>query len=299
MLPRLSTCCQDCQHAARKSNRLSCVIFIHRWGPDHRLTYASVKLTSIAVFWKLDLDYLCASRTAPNHSFRNPAERVMSILNLGLQSVGLARRQLDEESEKELKKCSTMAQMRELAVKKPSIKEALLDAVSPVKVTLAGITQRLELKGKQFIAGASATEADISELWSCLQQIDPEFVLCPTDKITHKKLPQKLQAFLKHCCRERHYFFDIKKCGDSVCTICKPPRLPSDMFAKVHHFPDPMPGEEGHYKSLKCLKQAQWKTTVLLLYKRSQQSDSFSILVCNMYATARLCCYVMSVECGG
>lgn len=86
----------------------------------------------------------------------------MSILNLGLQSVGLARRQLDEESEKELEKCSTMAQMRELAVKKPSIKEASLDAVSPVKVTLAGITLRLELKGKQFLAGASATEADIS-----------------------------------------------------------------------------------------------------------------------------------------
>ena len=134
------------------------------------------------------------------------------------------------------------------SVKKPSIKKALLDAMSPVKATLAGITQRLELKGKPFLAGASATEADISELWSCLQQIDPEFVLCPTDKITCKKLPQKLQAFLKHCCRECHYFFDIKKCGDVACTICKPPRLPSDMFANVHHFPDPMPGEEGHYK---------------------------------------------------
>ena len=104
-----------------------------------------------------------------------------------------------------------MAQVRELAVKKPSIKKALLDAMSPVKVTLVGITQRLELKGKPFL---SVTEADISEWWSCLQQIDPEFVLCPTDKITRKKLPQKLQAFLKHCCRERHYFFDIKKCGD-------------------------------------------------------------------------------------
>lgn len=40
---------------------------------------------------------------------------------------------------------------------------------------------------------------------------------------------------------------------------------------------------------MKCLKQAQWKTTVLL-YKRSQQSDSLSILVSNMSATARLCC---------
>ena len=60
-------------------------------GPDHRLTYTSVKLTLVELFRKLDLDYLCAARTAPHHSYRNSCERVMSILNLGLQSVGLAR----------------------------------------------------------------------------------------------------------------------------------------------------------------------------------------------------------------
>ena len=34
-------------------------------GPDHRLTYLSVKLSLIALFLKLDLDFLCACRTAP------------------------------------------------------------------------------------------------------------------------------------------------------------------------------------------------------------------------------------------
>ncbi len=63
-----------------------------------RLTFASVKCTLIALFRKLDLDYLCAARTAPYHSYRNPVERIMSIINLGLQSVGLARRQLDNEA---------------------------------------------------------------------------------------------------------------------------------------------------------------------------------------------------------
>ena len=29
-------------------------------GPDHRLTYVSVKLSLICLFLKLDLDYLCA-----------------------------------------------------------------------------------------------------------------------------------------------------------------------------------------------------------------------------------------------
>ena len=38
-------------------------------GPDHRLTYISVQLSLISLFLRLDLDYLCAARTAPFHSW--------------------------------------------------------------------------------------------------------------------------------------------------------------------------------------------------------------------------------------
>lgn len=58
-------------------------------GPDHRLTYLSVQLSVIALFLQLDLDVLIAARTAPCHSWANPVERVMSIVNLGLQCVGM------------------------------------------------------------------------------------------------------------------------------------------------------------------------------------------------------------------
>ena len=58
-------------------------------GPDHRLTYVSVQLSLIALYLNLDLDFLIACRTAPNHSWRNPVERIMSIINLGFQSVGV------------------------------------------------------------------------------------------------------------------------------------------------------------------------------------------------------------------
>ena len=65
------------------------VLFIYSdGGPDHRLTYLSVKQSLIALFLKLNLDY---ARTAPYHSYCNPVERIMSILNLGLQAVALAR----------------------------------------------------------------------------------------------------------------------------------------------------------------------------------------------------------------
>ena len=52
-------------------------------GPDHRLTYLSVQLSFISLFLKFDLDFLCVYRTAPFHSWRNPAERI--LLNLGFQ----------------------------------------------------------------------------------------------------------------------------------------------------------------------------------------------------------------------
>ena len=80
--PQITKCCSCALAGAR---------------PSVDICY-SVKVMLIAVF-KLDLDYLCASRTAPHHSFLNPTERIMSVLNLGMQSVRLARRQLEEEVE--------------------------------------------------------------------------------------------------------------------------------------------------------------------------------------------------------
>ena len=54
---------------------------------------------------------------------------------------------------------------------------------------------------------------------------------------------------MEHCCQQRHYSFCIKKCGDSACGVCKPPRLPPDTFSKIHFVPDPVPQAYGHYKS--------------------------------------------------
>ena len=69
-------------------------------GPDHRLTHVSTQLSLIALFLNLNLDLLCAARTAPNQSWRNPVERIMSGVNLGLQSIGLMRKEMNTDAEK-------------------------------------------------------------------------------------------------------------------------------------------------------------------------------------------------------
>lgn len=88
----------------------------------------------------------------------------------------------------------------------------------------------------------AASDHEIDALWSQLKEIDGEFELGHSDKIPRRKVTQGLEAFLKHCCRERHYFFEIKKCGKNDCSICKPPRLPPETFTKLHR------SYAGHYK---------------------------------------------------
>ena len=90
--------------------------------------------------------------------------------------------------------------------------------MSPVKVTLTNVANRLEWKGNKFTVDTAATTDSLVELWEMLKEIDPEFSLSYTDKIQCKKLPSLLQTFLKNCCYERHYFFDIKKCGEASCS---------------------------------------------------------------------------------
>ena len=60
----------------------------------------SVKLALIALFRHLNLDFLISLRTAPSNSWANPVERVMSIVNIGLQGIGVMRRKMSDEFEK-------------------------------------------------------------------------------------------------------------------------------------------------------------------------------------------------------
>ncbi|PKY60554.1 hypothetical protein RhiirA4_484384 [Rhizophagus irregularis] len=90
-------------------------------GPDHRCTYTRVQLSYICLFIALDLDYFVAVRTPPQHSWKNPVERVMSILNLGLQSIGLMRTEMNNESERLMSKCDTMNEIRKIAEENPTL----------------------------------------------------------------------------------------------------------------------------------------------------------------------------------
>lgn len=71
-------------------------------GTDHRTNLEHVKVSAICLFKELDLDLYVAARCAPGQSWINPAERVMSILNIGLQNCALSREKWSTELEKTL-----------------------------------------------------------------------------------------------------------------------------------------------------------------------------------------------------
>ena len=249
------------RHATELSNVLSRsdelrkpVLFMYSdGGPDHRLTYVSVQVSLIVVFKTLDLDFLCAARTAPSHSWKNPVERIMSTLNLGLQCVGLMREKGDDEFEAEADKCKSLATLRDAAKRRPEFRAAALDSIAHVKSLLVMLLERLELKGKKFSSFPSASEQDIDSMWEVIQEIDS--TIEKDESLTKKNLSSKqdLSAFMKHCCVSQHYSFQIKKCGSESCSVCGPIRLPKPVFDQLHFLPDPVPGEDGHYKGFKDL----------------------------------------------
>lgn len=65
----------------------------------------------ISLFIYLDLDMLVAAHTAPQNSYRNPVERVMSLLNIGLQAVGVMRQKMPDNFEKVIHECNLMQEL--------------------------------------------------------------------------------------------------------------------------------------------------------------------------------------------
>lgn len=217
----------------------------HDGGPDHNVRFARTQLTKIAYFLKRNLDMLISVQTPPHHSWKNPAERVMSNLNLGLQGVGVVRGEMPT-MEPKVKSANNMKAIRDLAKKEADLEEEIIDCVQPAKVLLCNVFSRLQLKGKNFQIFEASSKDDMVELANQLKQIDDDFtadVLLDTSKPC--KLTQKMKDFIKQHCVCGQYQLSIKKCGREDC-VCGVPRSAPDVFAELHHLPFPVPQQEKY-----------------------------------------------------
>ena len=113
-------------------------------GPEHRVNFESVKVPLIMMFKKLNLDLLVAIRTAPGQSYLNIVERLMSIMNIGLQNLALERP--ETPSDDTIKLCKTLEDLRS----KTGIKQDWQKSVSELIAVLEDRIKRLQLKDIPF-----------------------------------------------------------------------------------------------------------------------------------------------------
>ena len=115
-------------------------------GSEHNVSHESVKIPLILLFLRLNLDMLVAIRTAHGHSYRNPVERTMSILNIGFQNVSMERAATNQEEI--IKQMKNLEDLRKGADK---IKNAWIDSVQPLIDLLGDRVRRLILKEQPFM----------------------------------------------------------------------------------------------------------------------------------------------------
>lgn len=92
-------------------------------GGDHNVTFLFVQCMLLALFRIGNFDVLNVGRCAPNQSYINPAERCMSLLNIGMQGLAIER---DHSGpfEEIIKNCKSMKDIRIKANQIQGIREA-------------------------------------------------------------------------------------------------------------------------------------------------------------------------------
>ncbi|XP_063063591.1 uncharacterized protein LOC134456088 [Engraulis encrasicolus] len=218
-------------------------------GAEHRTLLIKVQLSLIAVFKMLGLDMLIASRAAPGQSWQNPVERVMAVLNIGLQNCALERVQMSAEIEGLLKRCGSMADIRKASEKNPGLVQAWSTSIAPVLDTVAGRYSRLKLKEEPITILDAVTDGEENSVMEAITALFPGINPATVTKQQAEKDAAFSSWVAKHC-RQRQYLFQIRKCGDPEC--CSAPVLPPE---RLTWLPDPMPDDTG-------LKQLELKSVL-------------------------------------
>ena len=141
----------------------------------------------MCAFGWLKLDFLVAVQTAPNNSWINPCERLMSIHKWDCSAVSTSQAKSSDDIEATLKSCYSMANIHKEAVSYPLLKSVVADSLVSVMSLVESRFLRLSLKETKFEIGDVATEDDMECLWCFVDMLDNN--LCP---IPPKRIFQRL-----------------------------------------------------------------------------------------------------------
>jgi hypothetical protein len=121
--------------------------------------------------------------------------------------------------------------------------------VQKVKVLLCDISYK---DGMSINVFQSTSSEEINEFWSALMSVDATTEQETKYNSSNLSKYTRLCAFMDHCCQIEHYTFDILKCGEELCSICKPDNLFNYLLmclVDFNIFLDPSPDDGDHYLS--------------------------------------------------
>src|SRR3954471_12455141 len=101
----------------------------------------------------------------------------MLILNLGLQSIGLMRTEMNDESEKLMKKCGTMNEIRKTAEGNSTLKRNLIASLQAPISLVHNVFNQQFLKDKFFETFTAASEIEIERFWKTIQLVDDSVLM--------------------------------------------------------------------------------------------------------------------------
>ena len=96
----------------------------------------------------------------------------MSILNLGLQSIGLMQTEMNDESEKLMSKCGTINEIRKIAEENPTLKRDLTASLQASINLIRDTFSRQSLKDEPFETFTAASEMEMERFWEKIQLAD-------------------------------------------------------------------------------------------------------------------------------
>ena len=103
---------------------------VHDGASDYNMTLGGALLAHIADFVTTGADMVISMRFCPTQSYNDPAEHCMSLLNMGLQALALARSLMPAQWERHVRGCSSMSDMRKVALDHPQVREELAKAMA-------------------------------------------------------------------------------------------------------------------------------------------------------------------------
>jgi hypothetical protein len=100
----------------------------------------------------------------------------MSILNLGLQSIGFMQNKMNDESKNLMNKCGTMNEICKIAEENSTLKEDLIASLQAPIDLISGVFNHQSLKDKPFETYKAASEIKIKRFWETIQLVDESVI---------------------------------------------------------------------------------------------------------------------------